>query len=118
MGKKFYKKRNCDSCKGQKLKKESLHFFIQKKNIEELSNLNILELKKWCNELIEKENGKNYVIAKEIIKEVITRLNFLINIGLDYLTISRKTKTLSGGESQRIKLLLKLVRSFQMFYIS
>ena len=102
--KKFYKKRNCDSCKGQKLKKESLHFFIQKKNIEELSNLNILELKKWCNELIEKENGKNYVIAKEIIKEVITRLNFLINIGLDYLTISRKTKTLSGGESQRIRI--------------
>ena len=102
--KRFYKKINCDSCDGKKLKKESLHFFIQKKNIEELSNLNILELKKWCNELIEKENGKNYIIAKEIIKEVITRLNFLINIGLDYLTISRKTKTLSGGESQRIRI--------------
>ncbi|RPG60689.1 MAG: excinuclease ABC subunit UvrA [Flavobacteriales bacterium TMED191] len=102
--KKFLKKIDCPQCKNQKLKKESLFFLINNKNIIEVSDLNIFELKKWCINTLSESTKSKFIIAKEILKEVLTRLEFLINIGLGYITLSRKTETLSGGESQRIKI--------------
>ena len=100
----FLQEENCNICDGRKLKKESLHFLIDNKNISEISDYDIFELKTWCNHVIKILKKNNREVAKEIIKEVEKRLDFLINIGLGYLTISRLTSSLSGGESQRIKI--------------
>ena len=100
----FYQKKECPGCNGKRLKKESLHFFIEQKNIYEISNYNIFELKEWCDNVIKSTKKNKLIIAKEIIKELSSRLDFLINIGLGYITISRKTDSLSGGEGQRIKI--------------
>ena len=89
----------CPKCQGKKLKKESLYFLIDKKNINDVSNIEIKELHTWLNG-INKENK----ITREIIKEITKRTRILIDLGLEYLTIDRKSKTLSGGESQRIRL--------------
>ena len=89
----------CPKCQGKKLKKESLYFLIDKKNINDVSNIEIKELHTWLNG-INKENK----ITREIIKEITKRTKILIDLGLEYLTIDRKSKTLSGGESQRIRL--------------
>lgn len=101
---KFYQQKKCSECNGDKLKKESLHFFIAKKNISEITKYNIFELKKWCLQLIQNTSGNKTIIAQEILKELLNRLDFLINIGLGYITIDRRTDSLSGGESQRIKI--------------
>ena len=94
----------CPSCNGDKLKKEALHFFIADKNIAELSSMDIIELVEWFENLDDKLTERQKIIAAEILKEIRTRLGFLLDVGLTYLTLNRTSKTLSGGEAQRIRL--------------
>lgn len=94
----------CPECKGKRLKKESLHFRIANKNIIELSEMDISELYQWMRQLDEHLNERQRQIAPEIVKEITTRLHFLLDVGLDYLSLSRSSVSLSGGESQRIRL--------------
>ena len=94
----------CPSCKGSRLKKESLYFKINDKNISELSEMDIVELVEWFEKLPTKLSKSQTIISKEILKEISTRLQFLLDVGLDYLSISRSSKSLSGGEAQRIRL--------------
>ena len=95
---------NCESCNGSRLNKESRNFFVNKKNIHDLSSLDIIDLKKWFKSVESTLSNWNKIIGSEIIKEINKRLDFLLNVGLDYLSLSRPTKSLSGGESQRIRL--------------
>ncbi len=95
---------DCPECNGQRLKKESLFFKIDGKNIAELSQTDIKLLYEWSIGLDERLNSKQRVIAKEILKEINKRIRFLLDVGLDYLTLNRTSKSLSGGESQRIRL--------------
>ncbi|HEV8512594.1 MAG TPA: excinuclease ABC subunit UvrA [Cyclobacteriaceae bacterium] len=94
----------CPECHGARLKKESLHFKIDKKNIAELAELNIDALKKWFTGLEDRLNEKQKVIAVEVLKEIRKRIGFLLDVGLDYLHLNRPLRTLSGGEAQRIRL--------------
>ncbi|MBU0489699.1 MAG: excinuclease ABC subunit UvrA [Bacteroidetes bacterium] len=94
----------CPECNGSRLKKDSLHFRISGKNIAELAALDIRCLIKWLSEYEKELLGKEKVVATEILKEVNERLQFLLNVGLDYLSLNRSTNSLSGGESQRIRL--------------
>ncbi len=94
----------CPECKGQRLKKESLHFKINQKNIADLSNMDISELSEWMADLETHLTDRQQVIGKDVLKEIRLRLGFLLHVGLDYLTLNRPSKTLSGGESQRIRL--------------
>lgn len=94
----------CSDCHGDRLKKESLHFLIEKKNIAELSHLNLQELYKWLHLLPQTLTPRKKIISKEILKEITDRLSFLLEIGLDYLKLSLPVDTLSGGEAQRIRL--------------
>ena len=98
--KKYISYNECPECLGKRLKKESLHFFIGNKNISHISNLEINELYKWVIK-IDKHANK---VSKEITKELLNRLEVLMSLGLGYLTINRESRSLSGGESQRIKL--------------
>ena len=97
-------KDNCKNCNGSRLKKESLFFKIDNQNIADISKLNIQELQKWINTLESKLSKKQNIIAKEIIKELDKRIQFLLDVGLNYLSLNRTSKSLSGGESQRIRL--------------
>ncbi len=97
-------KKSCPECKGARLKKESLHFFIDKKNISEVAALDILALGEWFEGIESRLNEKQNRIAEELLKEIRKRIGFLNNLGLGYLTLDRTLKTLSGGESQRIRL--------------
>ena len=99
---KFMAKQNCTRCKGEKLKQSSLSVYIQDKNITSICNLSIEELTLFFKKLKLKKSQHN--IAKSIIKEIVSRLEFLNNVGLGYLSLSRNATTLSGGESQRIRL--------------
>ena len=94
----------CPDCKGQRLTKESLHFLLDGKNIAEVSALELGQLYEWLEQLDNKLNERQRTIATEIIKEIKTRLKFLLDVGLDYLSLSRPSMSLSGGESQRIRL--------------
>ncbi|SEL80085.1 excinuclease ABC subunit A [Maribacter orientalis] len=94
----------CPSCNGFRLRKESLYFKIEDKNIAELANLDIVELASFFNGLDKKLKGNQLKIAEEIIKEINTRIQFLLDVGLDYLSLNRSSKSLSGGEAQRIRL--------------
>ncbi len=94
----------CSSCKGNRLKKESLHFKINDKNISDLAKLDINELANWFENLEENLSEKQLIIAAEILKEIRTRIQFLLDVGLDYLALDRTSKSLSGGEAQRIRL--------------
>jgi excinuclease ABC subunit A len=94
----------CPECEGARLKKESLHFKIDNKNIAELAVLDILALKKWFEGLENRINDKQRIIATEVLKEIRKRIGFLLDVGLDYLNLNRPIRTLSGGESQRIRL--------------
>lgn len=94
----------CSECKGARLQKSSLSFKIDGKNIAEVSAFSLLDLMDWLNDIEGKFSEKNHVIAHEILKEIKTRLQFLLDVGLDYLSLSRSSRTLSGGESQRIRL--------------
>jgi len=96
--------RVCPDCEGARLKKESLHFKIDDKNISQLAELNITDLKKWFDGLESRLNEKQKVIAAEVLKEIRKRIGFLLDVGLDYLHLNRPLRTLSGGEAQRIRL--------------
>lgn len=94
----------CPVCNGQRLNKESLHYLIDGKNISEVSALTITDLDKWIDQLPSRLNERQLEIAREIIKEISTRIKFLLGVGLGYLSLDRPSMTLSGGESQRIRL--------------
>ena len=94
----------CGICEGNRLKKESLHFKIDNKNISDLAKLDINELAEWFQNLDAKLSGRQLTIATEILKEIKTRIQFLLDVGLDYLALDRTSKSLSGGEAQRIRL--------------
>ena len=94
----------CPECHGQKLKRESLSFKIWDKNIAELVNMDIADLRQWLDQVEEHLDSKGRKIAAEILKEIRTRVSFLLEVGLEYLTLNRQSVSLSGGESQRIRL--------------
>ena len=94
----------CPECKGQRLNRESLSYRIWDKNISEVTDLDIAELKSWLAEAQTHLTERQRRIADEIIKEIVTRINFMLEVGLDYLSLNRQSATLSGGESQRIRL--------------
>lgn len=95
---------SCSTCDGNRLKKESLYFKVLDKNISDLAKLDITELAQWFKELDGKLSDKQLTIATEILKEIKTRIQFLLDVGLDYLNLDRTSKSLSGGEAQRIRL--------------
>ncbi len=100
----FMNKVKCPACEGMRLKKQSLYFKIAGKNIAELANLDIIQLDEWFSK-VEKELSENQQkIAHEIIREIRTRIRFLLDVGIDYLTLNRSSRSLSGGEAQRIRL--------------
>ncbi|HEX3384499.1 MAG TPA: excinuclease ABC subunit UvrA, partial [Mucilaginibacter sp.] len=96
--------KTCPVCEGARLKKESLHFKIDHKNIFELACMDINTLQQWFDKLEERLNDRQNVIAREILKEIRARITFLLDVGLGYLTLDRTARTLSGGEAQRIRL--------------
>jgi excinuclease ABC subunit A len=100
----FRKLHTCPVCSGARLKKESLHFKIDGKNIFELAEMDIISLRGWYENLESRLNERQNTIAKEILKEIRARLGFLSDVGLNYLSLDRTARTLSGGEAQRIRL--------------
>ena len=100
----FMNKSNCSSCGGTRLKKESLYFKIAEKNIAEIAEMDIKEMFEWFSSVEERLSERQNKIAKELLKEIRSRLGFLLDVGLDYLSLNRGSKTLSGGEAQRIRL--------------
>ncbi len=102
--KNYVSETSCPTCHGERLKRESLQFKISNLNISEVSKLSLIELKSWLKNVPSGLNDHQKIIAKEICKEISTRLEFILQVGLDYLTLNRSSKTLSGGESQRIRL--------------
>lgn len=103
----------CTSCKGTRLKEESLWFKIDKTNIAELSNLDLISLHNWFEGLESRLDKKQNAIAKDILKEIRSRVQFLLDVGLGYLSLDRPTRTLSGGESQRIRLATQIGSQLQ-----
>jgi len=95
---------NCGVCNGKRLKKESLHFLVDGQSISDLADLDMDHLALWFDKLDDKLSEKQRVIGSEIVKELRTRIQFLLDVGLNYLALSRGSKTLSGGEAQRIRL--------------
>lgn len=100
----FYTPTVCPVCHGARLNREALHYFIEGKNIDELANMELSDLKEWVDTVEQKLGKQQQVVAKEILKEIRSRLHFLNDVGLDYLSLSRSSMSLSGGESQRIRL--------------
>ncbi len=100
----FMHAKDCPECKGQRLKKEALFYKLDEKNIAEISLMSIKDLSNWLQTIEAKLSERQLIIASEIIKEISTRVSFLINVGLDYLTMNSPANTLSGGEAQRIRL--------------
>ena len=94
----------CPECKGQRLNRESLSYRIWDKNISEVADMDIAELRTWLCEAQQHMSDRQRRIADEIIKEIVTRIDFMLDVGLDYLSLNRQSATLSGGESQRIRL--------------
>ena len=110
---KFMELKTCDSCNGARLKKESLWFKVDKRNIAELGNLNLDNLAAWFDGIELRLSDKQNAIAKDILKEIRERLQFLLDVGLTYLSLNRPSKTLSGGESQRIRLATQIGSQLQ-----
>ena len=104
----FFSRTTCPECNGNRLNREALHFFIGDKNIAELAKLDISDLLEWINNIDNHLNPQQTIIANEIIKEIRTRLKFLVDVGLEYLSLNRNSASLSGGESQRIRLATQL----------
>ena len=100
----FVKMTTCPECGGQRLNKEALHYRVAGRNIAELSSLDISELYEWLEGIEERLTPKQRQIAAEILKEIRSRLKFMLDVGLDYLSLARASASLSGGESQRIRL--------------
>ena len=100
----FYSRCVCPECGGARLNKEALHFFINGKNIAQLASMDISELRDWLGDLHNHMESKKWKIADEIVKEILSRLNFMLDVGLDYVSLNRSSASLSGGESQRIRL--------------
>jgi excinuclease ABC subunit A len=109
----FMQLTTCKTCNGTRLKKESLWFKVDEKDIAELSNIDLVHLIKWFDGIEKRLNNNQKIIAKEIIKEIRERLQFLLDVGLTYLTLNRPTRTLSGGESQRIRLATQIGSQLQ-----
>ena len=103
----------CGSCNGARLKKESLWFKVDERNIAELSNLNLDNLAAWFDGIELRLDKKQNTIAKDVLKEIRERLQFLLDVGLTYLSLNRPTRTLSGGESQRIRLATQIGSQLQ-----
>jgi len=110
---KYMMLKSCSSCNGARLKPESLWFKMDGKNIHELSEMNLSLLANWFNGLEKRLNAKQQQIAKDILKEIRSRLSFLLDVGLGYLSLNRPTRTLSGGESQRIRLATQIGSQLQ-----
>ncbi len=110
---KYMKLKLCETCGGTRLKKESLWFKVADKNIAELSEMDLDILYEWFNGAEKKLNDKQNIIAKDILKEIRERLQFLLNVGLTYLTLYRPSKSLSGGEYQRIRLATQIGSQLQ-----
>ncbi|MDR1745873.1 MAG: excinuclease ABC subunit UvrA [Tannerella sp.] len=94
----------CPECQGKRLNKEALHYRIEGKNIAELAEMDIAELQKWVNSVEQNLSSRQQQIAVEILKEIRSRIQFMVDVGLEYLSLNRGSATLSGGESQRIRL--------------
>jgi excinuclease ABC subunit A len=109
----FMELKTCDTCGGARLRKESLWFRVGEKNIAELSAMNLNRLIEWFGGVEKKLNNKQNIIAKDILKEIRERLQFLSDVGLTYLTLDRSSRTLSGGESQRIRLATQIGSQLQ-----
>ncbi len=110
---KYMKLKLCESCGGTRLRKESLWFKVDEKNIAELSELDLDKLQAWFDGVEKRLNEKQNTIAKDILKEIRERLGFLLNVGLTYLTLYRPSKSLSGGEYQRIRLATQIGSQLQ-----
>ena len=100
----FFSKAQCPECHGRRLNKISLHYFIDGKSIADVAEMDITELYNWTLTLEDKLSGKEKKVAVEVLKEIKSRLRFLLDVGLDYVSLNRASSTLSGGESQRIRL--------------
>ena len=100
----FYSRCQCPECHGDRLNKEALHFRVHGKNIAELARMDVSDLAEWVADLKNHLTKQQWKIAEEIVKEISSRLKFMLNVGLEYLSLNRATATLSGGESQRIRL--------------
>ncbi|MGZ8536639.1 MAG: excinuclease ABC subunit UvrA [Flavisolibacter sp.] len=109
----FMELTTCKTCHGTRLKKESLWFKFNEKNIAELSNIDLVQLAEWFEKIETKLSERQKIIGREIIKEIRERLQFLLDVGLTYLTLNRPTRTLSGGESQRIRLATQIGSQLQ-----
>ncbi len=105
---KFYSRMVCPECNGDRLNREALHFFVDGKNIAELSRLDITDLLDWAESVEKRLNDRQKTIGHEILKEIRGRLRFLVDVGLGYLALNRNSASLSGGESQRIRLATQL----------
>ncbi|HRH60191.1 MAG TPA: excinuclease ABC subunit UvrA [Chitinophagaceae bacterium] len=103
----------CPSCNGARLKKESLWFKIDEKNVAELSEMNLDKMMHWFGDIEKRLSDKQNTIAKDVLKEIRERLQFLLDVGLTYLSLNRPTRTLSGGESQRIRLATQIGSQLQ-----
>jgi len=110
---KFMQLKTCTTCNGQRLKKESLWFKIDNENIAALCNLNLDKLHGWFNNLENRIDKKQNLIAKDILKEIRERVQFLLDVGLTYLSLNRPARSLSGGESQRIRLATQIGSQLQ-----
>jgi excinuclease ABC subunit A len=110
---KYMELRTCETCGGARLRKESLWFRVGEKNIAELSAMNLNKLADWFGDVEKKLSAKQNIIAKDVLKEIRERLQFLLDVGLTYLSLDRSSRTLSGGESQRIRLATQIGSQLQ-----
>ncbi|HTS42924.1 MAG TPA: excinuclease ABC subunit UvrA [Puia sp.] len=110
---KFMELKTCSICNGARLKKESLWFRVDEKNIAELGEMNLDKLMQWFSGIEKRLSSKQNAIARDLLKEIRERLQFLLDVGLTYLTLNRPSRTLSGGESQRIRLATQIGSQLQ-----
>src|SRR5690606_21738694 len=100
----YMHRKTCPECNGSRLKKEALYYRVGDKNIADLAAMSISDLNLWLDTASTGMSDRQLVIASEILKEIKSRVGFLVNVGLDYLTLNSPSNTLSGGEAQRIRL--------------